>query len=189
MAFSNLTILLHFLCCVPSRGNIQFLLEWRWSIYFGSSHAPKKGGQSCLTQCHQPCSPLSKCHWTTVALALRWLDWKLYICICVLGSTSRFPRNGNSFSRKLRLRWPLDPSEIGIPLFWPRAINFFEGPEVANSSKIGLYLKFRQLYTPGLDKTWGPRLFPVLIPYLSRTKPVFSKFGKNTVFWKPVFNP
>ena len=29
---------------------------------------------------------------------------------------------------------------------------------------------------PGMVKTWGPQHFPVLIPYLPRTKPVFSNF-------------
>ena len=57
-------------------------------------------------------------------------------------------------------------------------------PYVYIISQIGLQLIFQKFSTPGLEKTWGPRLFPVLIPYLSRTKPVFSTFRKNTVFLK-----
>jgi len=36
--------------------------------------------------------------------------------------------------------------------------------------------KLVNFYAPGMVKTWGPQHFPVLIPYLPRTKPVFSNF-------------
>ena len=51
---------------------------------------------------------------------------------------------------------------------------------------------FVNFYAPAMVKTWGPEHVPVLIPYLPRTKPVFScafEFWKKNGFQKPVIYP
>ena len=87
--------------------------------------------------------------------------------------------------RRKRLLLELE-NQCGFELWifeWENAVNYCYSTLFV--SKLGdnnldiqcaICSKFVNFLCPGMVKTWGPQHFPVLIPYLPRTKPVFSNF-------------
>ena len=50
---------------------------------------------------------------------------------------------------------------------------------------VQILVVYGSFYALGMVETWGPQHFPVIIPYLPRTKPVLSNLNKTPAFKNP----